>query len=86
LDGSTFWLVSEHGLRCDYVKNLVANPSVRVKIRRQWRSGVASLVTEDAGLARRRQLDRANGVIGRADGLIFRASASDPVTVRIDLD
>jgi deazaflavin-dependent oxidoreductase (nitroreductase family) len=86
LDGSTFWIVSEHGLGCDYVKNLIANPNVRVKVGRKWLSGTASLVGDDDALARRRQLDQANGLIGRADGVIFRASASDPVTVRIALD
>jgi hypothetical protein len=30
--------------------------------------------------ARRRRLDDANGLVGRADGVIFRASASVPVT------
>ena len=85
LVGETFWLVSEHGVRCDYVRNLVANPSVRVKVGRRWRSGIATLVEEDDGLARRRHLDRANGVVGRMDGAIFRASVSNAVTVRIDL-
>ena len=85
LDGDTFWLVSEHGLRSDYVRNLLADPSVRVKVGRRWRSGTASVVEADDGLARRKHLDRANGVVGRVDGAIFRASASTPVTVRIDL-
>lgn len=54
------------------------------QVGRQWRSGRASLVQNDDGLARRRQLDRANGLVGRFDGLIFRASASEVDTVRID--
>jgi len=86
LDGSTFWIVSEHGLRCDYVKNLIANPNVRVKVGRTWHQGTASLVPDDDPLARRRRIDVGNGPIGRADGVIFRASVSQPVTVRIDLD
>ena len=86
LAGSTFWLVSEHGDGCGYVKNLVANPSVRVKVGRTWHSGTAHVVTEDDGLARRREIDRGNGLVGRADGVIFRASASHPVSVRIDLE
>ncbi|HXR68901.1 MAG TPA: nitroreductase/quinone reductase family protein, partial [Dermatophilaceae bacterium] len=32
LDGSVFWIVAEHGNRCDYVKNLIADPKVRVKV------------------------------------------------------
>lgn len=86
LDGSTFWLVSEHGSGCDHVRNLLADPHVRVKVGRRWYSGSASVVADDDALVRRRALDRANGVIGRADGVVFRAAASEPVTIRIDLD
>lgn len=86
LDGSVFWVVAEHGLGCNYVKNLVADPEVRVKVGRRWYRGTASLVPEDDAFARRRMLDRRNGVIGRLDGVIFRASASEPMTVRIDLE
>lgn len=86
LDGSTFWLVSEHGLRCDYVKNLVADPRVRVKVGRRWYAGRAELLQDDDGVARRRQIDSLNGMVGRADGAIFRASISQPLTVRITLD
>ncbi|MGA9831025.1 MAG: nitroreductase/quinone reductase family protein [Trebonia sp.] len=31
LDGDTFWLVAAHGTQADYVRNLQANPRVRVK-------------------------------------------------------
>ena len=30
MDGSAFWIVAEHGTRCDYVKNRLADPKVRV--------------------------------------------------------
>ena len=86
LDGTVFWIVSEHGDRCDYVKNLLADPKVRVRVGRHWYSGAASVVADDNAYARRRTLDRKNGIVGRADGVIFRASASHPVTVRIDLE
>lgn len=85
LEGSVFWIVSEHGERCDYVKNLLADPKVRVRVGRRWYSGKASLVRDDDSFARRRDLDRRNGLVGRADGVIFRASASKPLTVRVDL-
>jgi len=85
LDGSVFWIVSEHGTRCDYVKNLIADPMVRVKVGRRWYSGTASVIHDDDAFGRRRELDRKNGIVGRADGVIFRASASEPVTVRVDL-
>jgi deazaflavin-dependent oxidoreductase (nitroreductase family) len=85
LDGSIFWIVAEHGDRCDYVKNLIADPMVRVKVGRRWYTGTASLVADDDSFGRRRHLDRKNGLIGRADGVIFKASASEPRTIRVDL-
>ena len=40
-DGKTFWIVAEHGHDAGYVKNLEANPQVRLKIGRRWRTGRA---------------------------------------------
>ena len=50
------------------------------------RPGTASRVAEDDPLARRRKTDEDNGLIGRADGVIFRAAVSQPLTVRIVFD
>jgi deazaflavin-dependent oxidoreductase (nitroreductase family) len=86
LDGETFWIIAEHGQRCAYVQNLLANPRVRVKIGREWRAGTAALVPNDDGIERRHALDRRNGLVGRLDGIAFRAAATDVCTVRIDLD
>ncbi|MGH3800722.1 MAG: nitroreductase/quinone reductase family protein, partial [Pseudonocardiaceae bacterium] len=41
LDGDTFWLVAEHGRRANYVRNIEANPRVRVQVRGKWHSGAA---------------------------------------------
>src|SRR5919202_6633840 len=35
----TFWLVSEHGMRAGYVRNIQDHARVRVKIGRRWRTG-----------------------------------------------
>jgi deazaflavin-dependent oxidoreductase (nitroreductase family) len=86
LEKTTYWLVAEHGDHSDYVKNLLANPKVRLKLGRKWHKGSATLLPGDDGLARRKQLDRANKWVGWIDGLIFRAGASNPATIRIDLD
>src|SRR4051794_12029695 len=40
---NTFWLISEHGIRAGYVRNIQANPRVRVKIGRRWRTGTAHI-------------------------------------------
>lgn len=87
LDGGVFWLVSEKGRRAGYVANLLAEPRVRVKIGRRWLSGRAALVPEEDAMARRERIDARNGIVGRFDGVIFRASAGpEPVAIRIDLE
>jgi deazaflavin-dependent oxidoreductase (nitroreductase family) len=85
LADGVFWVVAEHGARCDYVKNLMANPKVRARVGRRWYSGTATIVDDDDPFERRRNIDAANGAIGKVDGRIFKASASTPTTVRVDL-
>jgi deazaflavin-dependent oxidoreductase (nitroreductase family) len=85
LEDHVFWLVAMHGTEAEYVQNLLANPRVRVKVGRRWRAGSATLLPGDDPYRRRQVLDRANGIIGRLDGLIFRAAATDLCTIRIDL-
>src|SRR5262249_44664901 len=46
LVGDTFWLVAAHGNQADYVRNVRANPRVRLKVGRQWHSGTAVLLTD----------------------------------------
>jgi deazaflavin-dependent oxidoreductase (nitroreductase family) len=79
LDGDTFWIVAEHGLKAGYVRNIEANPRVRVKIRGRWREGTAYPLPEDDWRARQRDLPSLNAAVVRLLG-------SDPMTVRIALD
>src|ERR1700757_4114460 len=39
-----FWMVSEHGEHSHYVRNIKANPRVRVRIRGKWRNGKGNLL------------------------------------------
>jgi len=80
LRGDTFWIVAEHGRGAAYVKNIEADPRVRVKVGRTWRSGTAHLLPEDDVRARMRELRRP------VNDSVIRLMASDPLTVRIDLD
>jgi deazaflavin-dependent oxidoreductase (nitroreductase family) len=86
LDGNTFWLFAEHGREADYVKNLLVDPRVRVRAGGTWRAGTAIVLAEPDGTSRRQQIERRHGVMGWLDGLMFRAAASDPLAIRIDLD
>lgn len=77
--GNAFWLVSEFGERSQYVRNIQADPRVRVRIRGRWYAGTARLVPDDDPVARLRRLPRFNG-------LGVRAFGTNLLTVRVDLD
>ncbi|MET7293195.1 nitroreductase family deazaflavin-dependent oxidoreductase [Streptomyces griseoloalbus] len=77
--GNAFWLVSEFGERSQYVRNIKADPRVRVRIRGRWHTGTARLLPDDDPLARLRALPRFNSAAVRAFG-------AGLLTVRVDLD
>ncbi|TFV57788.1 nitroreductase family deazaflavin-dependent oxidoreductase [Mycobacterium sp. PS03-16] len=79
LIGTQFWFVSEFGERSQYIRNITANPRVRVRLRGRWRSGTAHLLPDDDAHARLRELPRFNSVGVRTFG-------TDLLTVRVDLD
>ncbi|MFF4213326.1 nitroreductase/quinone reductase family protein [Streptomyces sp. NPDC001796] len=77
--GNSFWLVSEYGEKSQYVRNIRANPRVRVRILGRWHTGTAHLLPDDDPRARLKQLPRMNSVAVRALG-------AQLLTVRVDLD
>ena len=84
LDGETFWIVTEHGHKANYVRNLETNPRVRVKAGKRWRAGTAQIVDEDPDAALER-IVRANPR-AKANAAIVRRDATERLVVRIDLD
>jgi deazaflavin-dependent oxidoreductase (nitroreductase family) len=80
LEGDTLWVVAEHGRKAAYVRNIEANPRVRVKLGRRWRSGTAHVLPDDDWRERQRRMPN------RANSAMVRLMGSDPVTVRVDLD
>jgi len=89
LDGETFWLVAQRGRDADWVKNIQANPRVRVKVRSRsginWRTGTAHSLDDDDPRERWRRIGGGN----LARRLCVSASAAvgtDPLTIRVDLD
>jgi deazaflavin-dependent oxidoreductase (nitroreductase family) len=81
LDGDTFWIVAEHGERAAYVRNLRADPRVRVRIGRRWRTGTAEPLPADDWRARQRQ-----PYLKKMNSAVVRAMKTTPMTVRVDLD
>ena len=77
--GNSFWLVSEYGEKSQYVRNIQANPRVRVRILGRWHTGTAYLLPDDDPRARLKRLPRMNSMAVRALG-------TGLLTVRVDLD
>jgi deazaflavin-dependent oxidoreductase (nitroreductase family) len=85
LDGDRFWIVAEHGRKAGYVRNIEADPRVRVNVGGVWRSGTARLLPDDDPRERLRALARAR-FGARAHLAMVRVVGTDLLTVRIDLD
>ena len=77
--GNQFWLVSEFGEKSQYVKNIKADPRVRVRLHGKWHTGTAHLVPDDDPHARLRELPQFNSFGVRTFG-------TNLLTLRVDLD
>ena len=80
LRGEHFWIVTEHGRRAAYVRNIEANPRVRVKVGRRWHSGTAHVLVDDDPIERMRMLGRP------ANDSMVRLMGTEHLTIRVDLD
>lgn len=78
LEGNTFWIVAEHGDEAGYVKNIKANPEVRVRVDGRWRTGIAQALPGDDPRDRQRSMRRFNAMFVRLMG-------TGLLTIRIDL-
>ena len=80
LDGDTLWVVAEHGRRASYVKNLVADPRVRVRVGRRWRPGIARVLYDDDWRLRQRQLPN------KLNSAVVRLMGTEHLTIRVELE
>lgn len=78
-DGPSLWIVAEQGRHSGYVRNLQADPQVRVRLQRRWRSGEATVVESDDPHARLEAFGRPR----HAD--VVRKVGTALLSVRIDL-
>jgi deazaflavin-dependent oxidoreductase (nitroreductase family) len=76
--GDQFWFVSEFGEKSQYIRNIKANPNVRVRLRGCWHNGVAHLLPDDDPHERLRSLPQLNSFGVRTLG-------TNLLTVRVDL-
>ncbi|KZB82281.1 nitroreductase/quinone reductase family protein [Amycolatopsis regifaucium] len=77
--GREFWIVSEFGEKSQYVRNIQADPRVRLRLEGQWHTGTAHLLPDDDPRARLKALPRLNSAAVRAIG-------TQLLTIRVDLD
>lgn len=86
--GDDFWIIAEHGLRAGYVRNLLADPRVRVRLRVGWRyrwvDGVAEPLPGDDVLARQRAIIRWHP-LRMLNAMNVRVLGADLLTVRVRL-
>jgi deazaflavin-dependent oxidoreductase (nitroreductase family) len=87
LDGDTFWLVVQHGRHADDVRNIEADPHVRVRngSRAAWRTGMAYVLDDDDPAQRVRILGEGDPWRRLCLGA-SKAMATNLLTVGIDLD
>jgi deazaflavin-dependent oxidoreductase (nitroreductase family) len=76
--GDQFWFVSEFGEKSQYVRNIKANPNVRLRLHGRWHNGVAHLVPDDDPHERLRSLPQFNS-------LGVRTFGTNLLTIRVDL-
>lgn len=75
--GGAIWIVA--GRRVDYVRNIEANPTVRVRVGRRWYDGAAHLCPDDD--ARRRAIK-----VSFVNGAFLVLANKQPLSIRIDLE
>ena len=80
LRGNDFWIVTEHGRHASYVKNIEANPRVRVRVGRVWFTGTAHILEDDDPSERIRWLGRP------ANDTMVRVMGTEHLVIRVDLD
>ena len=80
LEGDTLWIVTEHGRKAAYVRNIEANPRVRVRTGRRWRTGTAQVVSGVDWRALQRRLP------SKLSSAAVRLMGTEHLTIRVDLD
>jgi deazaflavin-dependent oxidoreductase (nitroreductase family) len=80
LEGDTLWVVAEHGRKAAYVRNIEADPRVRVRIGRRWRKGVAQVLYADDWRERQRRMPN------KLNSAMVRLVGTEHLTIRVDLD
>ena len=77
--GNSFWLICGERHEAQYVKNIEANPCVRVKVHGRWRSGTAYLLVDEDPRSWGWRLNPLNT-------LFITIAARDHAMIRVDFE
>ncbi len=80
LEHDRLWIVTEHGRKAAYVRNIGADPRVRIRIGRRWRTGRARVLAEDDWRTRQREMPN------KLSSAMVRLMGTEHLTIRVDLD
>jgi deazaflavin-dependent oxidoreductase (nitroreductase family) len=80
LEGDTLWIVTEHGRKAGYVRNIDSDPRVRVRIGRRWRTGTAHVLEGEDWRALQRRMP------GKLNSAVVRLMGTEHLAIRVDLD
>jgi deazaflavin-dependent oxidoreductase (nitroreductase family) len=84
LDDGSFWIVAEHGRRAGYVRNIEADPRVRIKVGRRWLSGSAQIVDEDDPAQRLRMIGGRRSA--RFNARVVASMSTELRVLRVDFE
>ena len=79
VEAGTGWVIAEHGRHAGYVRNLEANPDVRIRMRGRWRDARARIRDDDDPQARLDSFSR------RAHEAAVRQFGTDLLTIQFEL-
>lgn len=78
LESDAVWIVAENGTRAGYVRNIGADPRVRVHLRGRWLTGVAEVVEGD-------DVETRLGAFRPGHAAMVQRFADNPATLRVAL-
>ncbi|MFI9509097.1 nitroreductase family deazaflavin-dependent oxidoreductase [Nocardia sp. NPDC052566] len=82
IDDEGAWLISQHGHRSGWARNIGADPNVRLRQGDRWYTGTAAFVPDDDVVARAKAM-AAGRVSESTAARVAKALESDPISVRI---
>jgi len=82
-DATGAWVISQHGRRSGWARNIADNSTVSIRQGSLWRTGIARFVDDDDPAQRARSF-ASSPLLRPLVAATFRALQSDPISVRID--